>query len=160
MIIAAHAIAWEPLCPLLCQVMKFPTFPTYKISIPLLLFVVCFGESCLNPITKVGDFSDNPLSSNVFICFWKWILENILYFQSFILFSRCSFQTVSPFIRFLPKPLHKWNIVHTYLKIPFPRISMCSGRSQSTAIAFPHKGSSINFVMFFKIIKESKVSWY
>ena len=33
---------------------------------------------------------------------------------------------------------------------------MCSGRSQSTAIAFPHKGSSINFVMFFKIIKESK----
>lgn len=43
-------------------------------------------------------------------------------------------------------------------KIPFPRISMCSGRSQSTAIAFPHKGSSINFVMFFKIIKESKVS--
>ena len=30
--------------------------------------------------------------------------------------------------------------------------------SQSTAIAFPHKGSSINFVMFFKIIKESKVS--
>ncbi len=25
----------------------------------------------LNPITKVGGFSDNPLSSNVFICFWS-----------------------------------------------------------------------------------------
>ena len=41
---------------------KFPTFPTYKTSITLLLFVVCFGKSRLNPITKIGNFCDNPLS--------------------------------------------------------------------------------------------------
>ena len=58
---------------------KFPTFPTYKISIPLLLFLVCFGESYLNPITKVKDFSDNPLSYSAFILFWKWIFKREIY---------------------------------------------------------------------------------
>ena len=45
----------------------------YKISITLLLFLVCFGESYLNPLTKVEDFSDKFLSPNVFICFWSGI---------------------------------------------------------------------------------------
>ena len=40
-----------------------------KISITLLLFLVCLGKSCLNPITKIEDFYDNPLPPNTFICF-------------------------------------------------------------------------------------------
>ena len=48
---------------------KFPTFPTYKISIPLLIYSNMCGKSHLNPFTKVGDFFDNTLSYNVFIFF-------------------------------------------------------------------------------------------
>ena len=37
----------------------------------MFFFSYVLEKVALNPITKVGDFSDNPLSSNVFICFWS-----------------------------------------------------------------------------------------
>ena len=46
-------------------------------------------------------------------------LECILYFQSFILLCWCNSQTVSPFIRFLPEPLHKWYIIYAYVIVSF-----------------------------------------
>ena len=45
--------------------------------------------------------------------------EFILYFQPLILPCRCNPQTVSPFIRFLPKPLHKWYIIYAYVVVSF-----------------------------------------
>ena len=50
-------------------------------------FFVCFGKSCLNPITKIEDFPDNPLSSNVLFIFGM-DFRGILYSQPFILSCR------------------------------------------------------------------------
>ena len=46
--------------------------------------------------------------------------EYILYFQSLILLCWCNPQTVSPFIRFLPKSLDKRNVVNAYVVMSFP----------------------------------------
>ena len=42
---------------------KFPTFPTYKISIPLLLFSRMFRREFPQSSSKIRGFSNNPLSS-------------------------------------------------------------------------------------------------
>ena len=49
----------------------------------------------------------------------EWISEFILYFQPLILLCRCNPQTVSPFICFLPEPLHKWYIIYAYVIVSF-----------------------------------------
>ncbi len=40
----------------LCVIVKFPTFPIHKISITLLLILICLGKSCLYPNTKVQKY--------------------------------------------------------------------------------------------------------
>ena len=45
-------------------------------------FPVCFEKSCLYPTTKVGNFSDNLLSSNAFIYFWNRIQGAFYIFSS------------------------------------------------------------------------------
>ena len=48
------------------------------------------------------------------------LFEYILYFQPFILPYGCNPQTVSPFTCFLSEPLHKRNVIHAYMVMPFP----------------------------------------
>ena len=45
----------------------------------LLLFFICLRKSFPISITKVGDFSDNPLSYSVFICFWNGYLSTLIF---------------------------------------------------------------------------------
>ena len=54
----------------------------------------------------------------------------ILYFQPFILCCRCNSQTISPFIRFLPEPLHKRNIIHAYMVMSFPVLVLLKRESR------------------------------
>ena len=72
--IAAHAKR-ENHYAILVSNLKISYVFKYKISITLLLFLICLEKSCLNSSTKVEDFCDNPLSSNTFICFWNGFLS-------------------------------------------------------------------------------------
>ena len=65
--IAAHAYSVRTTMLPLYTIQKFLRFPFYKISITLLLFLVCLGKSCLNPITKVANFYDKRLSLDDFL---------------------------------------------------------------------------------------------
>ena len=56
--------------------------------------------------------------------------EYILYFQSFTLLCWCNSQTVSPFIRFLPKPLDKRNVVNAYVVMSFPVLVLLKWESR------------------------------
>ncbi len=45
-------------------------------------------------------------------------------------------KTVSPFLRFLPEPLHKWNAVHTYLEMSCPTFIFFKGESRAFCMEF------------------------
>ena len=53
----------------LYTIQKFLRFPLYKISITLLLFLVCLGKSCLNPSTKLLFFLGYLLCLSLFLHF-------------------------------------------------------------------------------------------
>ena len=55
----------------------------------------------------------------------------ILYSQSFILSCRSNSQAVSPFIRFLPEPLYKRNVIHTYVIMSFPVLVLLKRESRT-----------------------------
>ena len=55
-------------------------------------------------------------------------------------------QTVSPFMCLLPKPLHKRNVIHAYLKVPFP------------AFVFLERETCIFIVEFVAELRRIKVS--
>ena len=61
---------------------------------------------------------------------FRVILRCILHFQSFILSCRSNPQTVSPFIRFLPEPLDKRNIIHAYMVVSLPVLVLLKRESR------------------------------
>lgn len=61
---------------------------------------------------KNKDVCNNLLFSNVFICFWSGMLSII--FSALYPDFAGNFQTIFPFIRFLPEPLGR--IPFTYMK--------------------------------------------
>lgn len=64
------------------------------------------------------------------IIFFVLFFEHILYIQPFILFCRGNAQTVSPFIRFLPEPLHKRNVIHIYVVVSFSVLVLSKRKSR------------------------------
>ena len=56
--------------------------------------------------------------------------EHILYIQPFILFCRGNAQTVSPFMRLLPEPLHKRNVIHIYVVVSFSVLVLSKRKSR------------------------------
>ncbi len=62
--IAAHAEREEPLCYPCIYLMKFLRFPSYKMSITLLLIFICARMDSLHPHYKYNDFfSQQPLEN-------------------------------------------------------------------------------------------------
>ena len=84
MVIAAHAIAWEPLCyP--CTTFEVSQVLTYKISITLLLNSNMSGQSYLHPLAKIVNFIE--IQSNTirlhsesfgFLFFLHWVTQMLL----------------------------------------------------------------------------------
>ena len=77
--------------------------------------------------------------------------EFILYFQLLILSCRCNPQTVSPFIRFLSEPLHKRNIIHAYVVMPFPVLVLFKRESRIlvTKLSVEFRRIEITFQPYF-----------
>ena len=77
--------------------------------------------------------------------------EFILYFQLLILSCRCNPQTVSPFIRFLSEPLHKRNIIHAYVVMPFPVLVLFKRESRIlvTKLSVKFRRIEITFQPYF-----------
>ena len=67
--IAAHAIAWEPLCYSCTRLKVSQVFHSQEISITLLLILICLGKSSLNPFTKLFNFIEIQ-SNTIKITFW------------------------------------------------------------------------------------------
>ena len=122
----------------LYTIQKFLRFPFYKISITLLLFLLCLGKGCPNPIAKVTKILDKSLSLNDFLYFLGGIYA-YSDFHPITLLLGSKPQTVSPFMRFLPEPLHKWNIVHAYFKMPFPAFIFFERESCAFCVEFTVK---------------------
>ena len=67
-VVAAHAIAWEPLCHPLCYFWKSLRFSIHKISITLLLFL-CQGHGLPHSKCKITKFSCHTLMFEPFSAF-------------------------------------------------------------------------------------------
>ena len=89
-------------------------------------------KECLNPITKIGDFVI-ILYLLMLLFVFRVILGCISHFHSFLLSCRSNPQTVSPFIRFLPEPLHK--PIFTPLCHSVPSVAKTSDRQWECSIS-------------------------